>query len=177
VPFEGEEPALGLAAGAAGVAAELAVHRHHPVTGNDERDRVAAASQANRAGRAADQGGHGPIGHGLAVGDAAHGVPDLLLVRRRGRGERQLKVAPAPVQVFQDLVARALQERPLATRRHRRRVPPIKGDDGALVGLEGEGTEGAGEGKAFAHPGVAFSAAVRAAASVRGREQVVPTQT
>src|SRR3546814_20027438 len=47
--FVAEQPALGRAAAAAGIAAELAARRHDAVAGDEDRQRVGAAALADRA--------------------------------------------------------------------------------------------------------------------------------
>src|SRR5690349_5088636 len=98
-----EELRLGLEAAVAAVAAELAAAREHAVAGDDDRQRIAAASAADLLGDAAGVMGDLPVAAGLAIGDALHGRPDLLLEAGALGPEREIEFAPLSREIGTEL--------------------------------------------------------------------------
>src|SRR5258707_803339 len=92
-PFEDEKRRLGLEAAFAAVTAELAAAGEHAVAGDQDRRWVAAAGAAALLRHAAGLGGDFAIAARLAIGDALHRGPDLLLKGRTIGLERQIEVA------------------------------------------------------------------------------------
>ena len=76
-----------LSADTAGVSRKGSACADNPVTGDDQRDRVAADGPAHGAGGGAQPGGQPGVGHGLPVGDAKQPLPHGPLERGALRRE------------------------------------------------------------------------------------------
>src|SRR5690606_21932566 len=89
--FETEQELLGFGPAPSAIAAEPVSGRRSPddaMAGNDDRDRIAAACNADGARDAADKAGDFAIALRRAVGNPLHRRPDLLLERAPGGRKR-----------------------------------------------------------------------------------------
>src|SRR6266567_1357803 len=130
-----EELGLGLEAAVAAVAAELAAAGEHAVARDDDRQRVAAASAADLLGHAAGVMGDLAVAAGLAIGDALHGGPDLLLEAGAFGPQRQIEIAPLAREIGAELPRGFLEER---GRRLLPRLAPMHGDQRAVLLLDAQ---------------------------------------
>src|SRR5690242_10180480 len=140
-PLVDQQPGLGLEAALAAIAAELAAAREDTVAGNDDRQRIAAAGLADLLWHAAGFLGDLAVASGLAIGDALHRLPDLMLERRALRPQRQIEVAQLAREVGADLARGFLEER---RRGLAARLLPAHPDEHAVLLLDAQGTDGAG---------------------------------
>src|SRR5262249_26837622 len=101
--LELEQEALALEA--TGVAGELAFLAHHPVAGNDDRERVAAdgASDLSRQSRVAQLPRHLAVGRRLPVGDAVDQLPDAPLELVADHGGLQVETGSLAGEVLSQL--------------------------------------------------------------------------
>src|SRR5882757_8833080 len=104
-PFDLQQARLRLKAAAE--AGERAVRADHPMTGDDDRDRVGAVGPAHRAGGAgaADLFCDLAVAAGLAEGDPLQRIPDRALEGRPLGGEREVEIVARAGEVLRELAA------------------------------------------------------------------------
>ena len=179
-----EQAALGITPFAAGVPAEPADGRDHPVAGDDDGDRVGPAGTTDRARRRAEGAGDRAVAAGAATGDSPQGLPDPLLEGRPRECQRQIEDAAGAGEILVQL-ARGLVEH-AACRPPTRRAAVEKRDDRAVPGGDSQRPERALDrvasgGHRVHPPAPPAQASARAvhnrAGSVWGSEQTGPTHT
>ncbi len=94
------------------IARQLSVSSNHPVTGHDDRDRVASVGGTDgaRSGRLSQSLGQGAVGDGFAKGDLAQELPDLLLKGSALRSEGEVKGLPQVGEVLVKLFLRLVEQ-------------------------------------------------------------------
>src|SRR5205814_10576188 len=75
------------------------------MTGNDDRNRVAAGGETDRARRGSlpDARGESAVRNRYAVGNVEQGPPDALLKRRAFGRQRHIELAPSSFEIFRQL--------------------------------------------------------------------------